>query len=79
MKIEIVNFGPINRCEYDLSKSLIVTYGENNIGKSYAMQVIYLLLKKIMMCADYYYYMEKFYPDIKEQREEIADILKNFE
>lgn len=78
MKIEIVNFGPINRCEYDLSKSLIVTYGENNIGKSYAMQVIYLLLKKIMMCADYYYYMEKFYPDIKEQREEIADILKNF-
>ena len=45
MKIKIVNFGPIKEFEFDLSKKLIVTYGDNNIGKSYAMQVVYLLLK----------------------------------
>ena len=43
MKIKIVNFGPIKEFEFDLSKKLIVTYGDNNIGKSYAMQVVYLL------------------------------------
>lgn len=47
MKIKIVNFGPIKEFEFDLSKKLIVTYGDNNIGKSYAMQVVYLLLKCI--------------------------------
>lgn len=36
MKIEIRNFGPICKYECDLDKSLIVIYGENNIGKSYA-------------------------------------------
>lgn len=45
MKIIIDRFGPIDRFEYDLDKELIVTYGNNNIGKSYAMQIIYLLLK----------------------------------
>lgn len=47
MKIKIVNFGPIKEFEFDLSKKLIVTYGDNNIGKSYAMQVVYLLLKAL--------------------------------
>ena len=46
MKIKIVNFGPIKEFEFDLSKKLIVTYGDNNIGKSYAMQVVYLLFKR---------------------------------
>lgn len=45
MHITIRNFGPIERFEYDLSKHIIVTYGGNNIGKSYAMQLSYLLLK----------------------------------
>ena len=31
MKIKIVNFGPIKEFEFDLSKKLIVTYGDNNI------------------------------------------------
>lgn len=45
MKIIIERFGPIDKFEYDLDKELIVTYGNNNIGKSYAMQIVYLLLK----------------------------------
>lgn len=45
MKITIEKFGPIDKFEYDLEKDLIITYGNNNIGKSYAMQIVYLLLK----------------------------------
>ena len=47
MFLTIENFGPIKKFEYDLSKDLIVTYGGNNIGKSYAMQLTYLLLKNL--------------------------------
>ncbi len=45
MKIEIERFGPIKKFSYDLDKDFIVTYGNNNIGKSYSMQIVYLLLK----------------------------------
>ncbi len=47
MIIRISNFGPIKEFEFNLDKDLTVTYGSNNIGKSYAMQVVYLLLKNI--------------------------------
>ena len=40
MKVIIENWEPIEKCEYNLDKSVSVTYGENNIGKSYAMQCI---------------------------------------
>ena len=45
MKITIKNFGPIDHFEFDLEKDLHVIYGENNIGKSWAISVVYLLLK----------------------------------
>ena len=51
MRIKIKNWGPVREFEYDLSKSVIVTYGDNNIGKSYAMQVVYLLLKHLVAYA----------------------------
>lgn len=51
MRVKIENWGPIETCEYDLDKSVVVTYGENNIGKSYAMQLIYLCLKNLMLYA----------------------------
>lgn len=47
MKITIANFGPIKQFHYDLTKDIIVTFGDNNIGKSYAMQIVYLLLKNL--------------------------------
>lgn len=47
MKISITNFGPIKTFHYDLSKDIVVTFGDNNIGKSYAMQVVYLLIKNL--------------------------------
>lgn len=52
MKITIKNWGPIEEFQYDFSKSMIVTYGDNNIGKSYAMQVVYLFLKHLIRYAE---------------------------
>lgn len=48
MKIQIGNWGPIGNCEIDLQKKLSIIYGDNNIGKSYAMQVVYLFLKNML-------------------------------
>ncbi len=44
LKIEIENWGPIERFEYDFYKIHDSCLWENNIGKSYAMQVVYLFL-----------------------------------
>ena len=57
MKIKIINFGPMKKFEVDLSRDLIVIYGKNNIGKSYAMSVVYLLLK---------YFLKVDYPSVKK-------------
>ena len=48
MKIAIQNFGPIKEFCYDLEKDLIIRYGNNNIGKFYAMQIVYLLQKTFL-------------------------------
>jgi len=45
MKIEIKNLGPINEFTFDLEKDFHIIYGENNIGKSYAISTIYIILK----------------------------------
>jgi AAA15 family ATPase/GTPase len=47
MKITIKDFGPIKNYEVDLRKKFIVNYGLNNIGKSCAMNVIYLMVKNL--------------------------------
>lgn len=48
MEIKISNFGPIKEFKMDLSKDLIFIYGKNNAGKSYAISVVYLLLKHLL-------------------------------
>ncbi len=47
MKIKITNIGPIHKFEIDLSKKLTMIYGKNNIGKSYAISLVYMLLKAL--------------------------------
>lgn len=47
MNITIENFGPINKFEIDLSKKISLIYGKNNIGKSYAISVVYMFLKSL--------------------------------
>lgn len=48
MKIILENFGPIKRVEFDLSKDLNVIFGKNNIGKSYAITALYIILKHLL-------------------------------
>ncbi len=48
MRILIENFGPIARAEFDLTKDINVVFGKNNIGKSYAMTAVYLVVKQLL-------------------------------
>lgn len=48
MKIQIVNQGPISKFDFDLSKDLNIIFGKNNIGKSYAITAIYLIVKNLI-------------------------------
>ena len=53
MIVKISDFGPLKSFKFDLSKKFIVTYGNNNIGKSYAMQIVYLLIKTMVNMDNY--------------------------
>jgi AAA ATPase domain len=46
MKIKIENFGPIHSFEMDLDKDMHILYGENNVGKSYAISMVFLILRQ---------------------------------
>ncbi|WP_071884521.1 AAA family ATPase [Hymenobacter sp. APR13] len=48
MKIELENFGPIKNFKFDLAKDLTVVFGKNNIGKSYAITCVYIMLKHMI-------------------------------
>lgn len=81
MKITIERFGPIDKFEYDLNKDLIITYGNNNIGKSYAMQIVYLLLKTFVAKTSPAYRQMYLYPrhiDIALSMEKIKNMIKTF-
>ncbi|MBT3207833.1 MAG: AAA family ATPase [Bacteroidetes bacterium] len=47
MKISIENLGPIKKFDFDIDKDFHIIYGENNIGKSYAISTVYILLKHL--------------------------------
>lgn len=48
MKVSICNFGPIKEFTIDLYNNLTFIYGKNNIGKSYAIMLNYLILKHLI-------------------------------
>lgn len=45
MKITVKNFGPIDSFCYELEDDFLLIVGDNNIGKSYALSLVYLILK----------------------------------
>lgn len=45
MQIKIKNFGPVRDFEIDLDKDFHLFVGKNNIGKSYAITAVYLIVK----------------------------------
>lgn len=49
MKVILENFGPIKRVEYDLAKDLNVIFGKNNIGKSYSITALYIIVKHLLV------------------------------
>jgi predicted ATPase len=53
MIIQLKNFGPIEHFEFDTDKDMHFIFGENNIGKSYAISAVYLILKNWKMTAEY--------------------------
>lgn len=80
MQITIKNFGPIKEFNYDLSKDIIVTFGNNNIGKSYAMQVVYLLLKNLIEYAEFgsSYYHYRYYSQLRMDSEYFVEKVQKF-
>ncbi len=48
MIIELQNFGPIKSFKFDTSKDIHAIFGKNNIGKSYAISAVYLILKSFI-------------------------------
>lgn len=53
--IEIRNFGPIKEFRFNLKEDFVLIVGENNIGKSYAISLVYLTLKALTAIADFVY------------------------
>lgn len=48
MQIKVRNFGPLKEFDFDLEKNLLAIFGQNNIGKSYAITIVYLILKNLL-------------------------------
>lgn len=69
MKINILNFGPIRQYSFDLDKDLHLIFGENNVGKSYAITIVYLVIKSFLKLNDfvsYPFYMRGEFNDLIE-------------
>ncbi len=47
MQIKIRNLGPVKEFDFDLKDDFAVVFGKNNMGKSYALSVVYLIIKNI--------------------------------
>ena len=48
MQIVLQSFGPIKTFTFDLAKEFHIIVGENSVGKSYAMTMVYLILKTLL-------------------------------
>lgn len=58
MRLRIQSFGPIDEASFDLDRDFILIVGQNNIGKSYAISLMYALVKSFSRFRrlPYYYY-----------------------
>jgi predicted ATPase len=52
MLITIENFGAIKYFQFDTEKDLYLIFGKNSVGKSYAISLVYLILKNILELRD---------------------------
>lgn len=67
MLIEIENFGIIKNVKFDFDKDLTLIFGKNNTGKSYAISVIYLMIKNLLNFDERYLYRSSSIEEIVEK------------
>lgn len=75
MKLELLNFGPIENCNLDLSKNFTIIVGQNNIGKSYAISFVYTLIKTLnkFRQVNLYYYQDAFRSEKPSNTKEVVN------
>ncbi len=82
MKIKIQNLGPINEFEMDLSKNFTILFGKNNIGKSYATMVVYLIIKNFLkeknIHKNIFHLLDQITLDINDQITGIEETIEKF-
>lgn len=64
MIITIKNFGPIKEFEFDTNTDFMLMVGENNVGKSYAVSVIYLVIKVFLQGRERIYRDNEFQSEV---------------
>jgi predicted ATPase len=76
MLITIENFGAIKYFQFDTEKDLYLIFGKNSVGKSYAISLVYLILKNMaepkIVFSMYNFFEETINSDIRK-------LLKKFE
>ncbi len=80
MKINIKNFGPISHFSFDLEKDFHLIVGENSVGKSYAITVIYLVIKAFLVASEnmpYFYRELELYNSNSDDNNEMFKAVKN--
>lgn len=68
MKIELENFGIVKHFNYDTKENFSIIFGKNNTGKSYAISVVYLIIKNLLNLEEQFlfrYFIQDF--DIDEK------------
>jgi|WetSurMetagenome_2_1015567.scaffolds.fasta_scaffold13040_2 hypothetical protein len=79
MKITINNFGPIQSFSFDLKEDFVLIVGENNIGKSYAISMVYIVLKSLLNTRPPIYFFDDSGAPRLGRMERLESWLKDFE
>ena len=77
MKVKIENFGPVKEFTFDTSKKFNLIVGDNNVGKSYVLNIFYFVVKTFLEMAplNFRFYMyEEFEPDDESDLEILNEI-----
>ncbi|QLA17633.1 AAA family ATPase [Desulfolutivibrio sulfoxidireducens] len=76
MIIKIRNFGPIREYTFDIRKDMHLIFGGNSVGKSYAITVVYLIIKSFLDNQDAYLdYLLRFKPNYLPEKINYKDIV----
>ena len=72
MKITCKNFGPLREFSIDLEADFVLIVGENNIGKSYAISLLYAILKTLLSAEqiDRPFYSELFLDKLSDKADD---------